>query len=132
MTFGGTPDLRLRTNELTNSTGGTWREDLESDEGRDFAAIEELDEEADARIRACWTENRERRAPSTALHSAEERTEEDGMIRVVVAYVYVGDRQDLAASTEKSRGSSVNQHSIPLAEVEQKRSPSSSARRYKG
>jgi len=72
VTLGGRPDLRLRTGESTDSTGGTWREHPESNEIRNSAAIEKPNEEADARIGAGWTEYGERRPSVTAIHSTDE------------------------------------------------------------
>ena len=54
------------------------------------------------------------------------------MIRVVVAYVDVGDRQDFVAGAEKTGGPCINEHTIPIAEVEEEGSPGPSARRYEG
>jgi len=72
VTLGGCPDLRLGTPESTDPTWGTRREDPESNEGRNPAAIEKPDEEADARIGAGWTEDGERRPSVSAIHSADE------------------------------------------------------------
>jgi hypothetical protein len=54
------------------------------------------------------------------------------VIRVVVAYVDVGNRQDIAAGAEKTGGSCINEHAVSIAQVEEEGSPGPSARRYEG
>lgn len=67
-----------------------------------------------------------------ALHSSEKWTQEDGVIRVLVAYVDVGNREYLAARTKKTGGPRINKHTIAMAEIKEKGSPSPFARGYEG